>query len=189
MYATQRHITTTAERAGGALVFSLERAAMEWRQGVSVVRPSHPAARADAQEPATQITATEAAEYCASLGGRLPHFSELEQLRTREHIAINVWQGNFPVLNELSDGYLFASPVATFPANSLGIYDLLGNVWQWTASAAEPGQRRIFGGSFLCDERVCRGWQSRTQTARANEPAMHIGFRCVWDHVPRPQKS
>lgn len=48
------------------------------------------------------------------------------------HMA-NIWQGNFPFTNSLADGFEYTSPVGSFPANGYGLFDMAGNVWQWTA--------------------------------------------------------
>lgn len=45
----------------------------------------------------------------------------------------NYWQGDFPRQNDLTDGYLYTSPVKTFPANGFGLFDMIGNVWEWTS--------------------------------------------------------
>jgi|HubBroStandDraft_6_1064221.scaffolds.fasta_scaffold06919_5 sulfatase modifying factor 1 len=48
-----------------------------------------------------------------------------------KHMA-NTWQGNFPLDNELADGFARTSPVRAFPANGYGVHDMIGNVWEWT---------------------------------------------------------
>ncbi|MDO7835759.1 formylglycine-generating enzyme family protein [Sphingobium sp. HBC34] len=53
----------------------------------------------------------------------------------------NYWQGAFPYGNTLEDGYERTSPVRTYPANGYGLYDMIGNVWEWTADWY--GQPRI----------------------------------------------
>ena len=119
----------------------------------------------------------------------------------------NTWQGVFPVADRGDDGFKGgASPVGCFPANGFGLYDMAGNVWQWTrdvydpalsasAPAAEGGapplnragppgagrpRRVIKGGSYLCSDDFCYRYRPAARTdGPPDGGATHIGFRTV----------
>ncbi|WP_020534675.1 formylglycine-generating enzyme family protein [Lewinella cohaerens] len=128
--------------------------------------------------------------------------------------AINVanfWQGAFPYENTEADGFFSAAPVKSFPANGYGLYEMAGNVWEWTsdkyhyqayqigkakelkANPTGPDQsfdpqepnmpkRSMRGGSFLCNDSYCSGYRvARRMKSSEDSGFNHTGFRCVKD--------
>ncbi len=111
------------------------------RQSHPVVHVSHEDARAYARW-AGRTLPTEAQWEFAARGGRdgdpfvwgaAPDSDDAPQA--------NYWRGVFPVLNQGSKGYKGTSPVGCFPANRFGLYDMAGNVWQWTRDSWATGQQ------------------------------------------------
>jgi formylglycine-generating enzyme required for sulfatase activity len=157
--------------------------------------PRQPEWYANGTHPAVNVTWTEAGAYCEWAGGRLPTEAEWEHA-ARGGVAENI----FPWGNEFmgqangrhnlkTEQFNFTSPVATFPPNAFGLYDMAGNVWEWTASAftlthaSQPSTggydlRTIKGG----------GWDNLVSRLRVSERAalsstgrhnLYVGFRCV----------
>ena len=100
----------------------------------------------------------------------------------------NTFQGDFPYRQTAQDGFVRTSPVRSFPANGYGLYDMAGNVWQWTVDwyrattlAESPAPRRVIkGGSFLCHESYCESYRPSARRGMAPDTgASHVGFRLV----------
>lgn len=72
-------------------------------------------------------------EYAARGGLECAEFAWGDQLHPQGAMLANLWQGPFPWRNELRDGWERTSPVQAFPANGFGLFDMIGNVWEWTA--------------------------------------------------------
>jgi len=153
------------------------------------------------QYPVVQVSLNDARAYAKWAGRRLPSEAEWEYAAgagadTRyvwgderapggEEQA-NTWQGNFPLENKGADGHVGKAPVGCFPPNAFGLYDMIGNVWEWTDTEFQESNGEpihvIKGGSFLCAENYCRRYRSAArQPQEAGLPTNHVGFRTVWD--------
>lgn len=122
----------------------------------------------------------------------------------------NIWQGLWPYENTMEDGFAASAPVKSFPPNAFGLYDMAGNVWEIVADRYHPKAYSLRtdgainptgpdvdslnrlrqrlptyvtrGGSFLCSDGWCSGYQPGSRQALENDsPAHHTGFRCVKD--------
>jgi formylglycine-generating enzyme len=110
---------------------------------------------------------TEAEWELAARGGLDgAEFAWGDELNPGGRAMANTWQGEFPVQNLLADGYEGTSPVRTFPANGFGLYDMIGNVWEWTADWYE-NRHRVPGGG-CCSEMNPRGGERE----RSYDPAV-----------------
>jgi sulfatase modifying factor 1 len=214
---------TAAERQGSAPVFHIPQAVeLEARPyawwgevaGAGWRHPGGPASdlRGRANVPVVQVTYADAEAYARWLGRSLPSEAQWEFAaragRDDRHLQgaprdgrrrplANFWQGEFPLENSAEDGFVFAAPVGCYPPNALGLFDTIGNVWEWTsdlyrADRREPEgacqqhgggsgpDRVIKGGSYLCSPDFCARYRATARHPQAADlPAMHLGFRTV----------
>lgn len=204
-YVTSAEKTQLGFNAAGAAVFIPPDADHPswWRfvEGANWRHPEGPESSIDGRDndPVVQVSHVDATAYAAWAGRALPSEVQWEyaakagsdtryvwgETRTIDGVEqANTWQGAFPVQNSNEDGYLKRSPVGCYPPNSFGLYDMIGNVWEWTdtiyrQSAAEPVYV-IKGGSFLCAENYCRRDRpAARQPQEGGFPTNHIGFRTV----------
>jgi formylglycine-generating enzyme required for sulfatase activity len=199
---------TEAEIQGAGAVFvvpshldGLADAAQWWKltKGAFWRSPAGPgsgiAGRMD--DPVVQVTYADAQAYARWAGRDLPDEAQWERAARGAQAGTappsswaydgqgrpiaNTWQGAFPVADAGEDGYRGLAPVGCFKPNDFGLYDMIGNAWEWTSQAQAGGSSRIVkGGSFLCSFDYCAnfrpaGWQAQ----EADLPTSHIGFRTV----------
>jgi len=123
----------------------------EFRLGADWRRPLGPESSLDGLEdhPVVHVAWQDAAAYAAWAGKELPTEAEWEyaawggvsdcdyawgkDLAPGGQMLANYWQGPFPHANSLADGWERTSPVGSYPPNGFGLYDMIGNVWEWTA--------------------------------------------------------
>lgn len=77
-------------------------------------------------------------EYAAQGGDNTSEFGWGNELKPGGKYMANFFQGNFPYENTKSDGYEKLAPVKSFPPNQYGLYDVIGNVWEWTSDWYRP---------------------------------------------------
>lgn len=202
---------TEAERGGGSAQFvdtaTPDVAMSWWRLDATTTWRTPEGAGSDLRgrehHPVVHMTLEDARRYAEWAGGRLPHEVEWEYAATLglanpenpESGAFesdgapraNVWTGTFPSENNAADGYVGAAPVGSFPADEMGAYDLIGNVWEWTETpfVANPALQTIKGGSHLCTVDHCRRFRpSARQGLEPDFSTSHTGFRIIRDLAP-----
>jgi len=176
-----------------------------WRYvpGANWRHPEGPESNLKGKEknPVVHIAFQDASAYAKWAGKRLPTEAEFEfsarggldrkrfawgdEFKPGGKFQANSFQGHFPETNTGEDGFLGTAPAASFPANAFGLFDMAGNVWEWTADwyradyyktlaathqvtrnpqgpadSFDPSEPRVAkrvhkGGSFLCTDEYC----------------------------------
>lgn len=159
------------------------------------------------RDPVVQITYQDALAYALWAGKELPTEAQWEFAARAGGDALpepvdqqgkpqaNYYQGVFPVKDLASDGYVGRAPVGCFPPNAYGLYDMIGNVWEWTNSngsrpdAGEPVQI-IKGGSYLCAANYCARYRpAARQFQEQSLGTDHIGFRLIDNRKDAPESK
>ncbi|XP_014808603.1 PREDICTED: sulfatase-modifying factor 2 [Calidris pugnax] len=166
--------------------------------------------------PVLHVSWNDAQAFCAWKGKRLPTEEEWEfaargGLEQRVYPwgnkfqpnRTNLWQGKFPRVDTAEDGYHGVSPVAAFPPqNNYGLYDLLGNTWEWTGTeflppgrSARQGTQKmqvLRGASWIDTADGSANHKARVTTRMGNTPdsaSDNLSFRCAADIPPVTAKK
>lgn len=189
-----------------------------WWLGVRGADWRHPGGRHSSVEglgdhPVTHVSWNDAQAYCSWASRRMPTEAEWEYA-ARGGLAgkkypwgddevdvggwrANIWQGTFPAQNTVEDGYLATAPVRTYSPNGYGLWQPIGNVWEWCAdwfsptayhdarpenpTGPERGTARVMrGGSYLCHDSYCNRYRNSARSQNTpDSSSANVGFRTV----------
>ena len=200
----------------------------EWWQAVEGADWRHPEGPTSSivgkdDYPVVHVCYEDAVAWAEWAGKRLPTEAEWEraarggldrkryvwgdELRPDGKWMANTWQGKFPCQDTAEDGHAGLAPVASYPPNGYGLYDMAGNAWEWCSdwyqpffevvpgqeirnptgpgSSSDPSNRgermRVQrGGSYLCADEYCARYRvGGRQPGEVGSGQVHTGFRCV----------
>lgn len=194
---------TEAERYKDALVFEPGLEAFRWlTDSTAYWRYPNGLTRGGIEEkmnhPVTCISFNDALAFCQWAGVRLPTLEEWEiaagaGARSRyfgkankKNIGryANIWNGNNHLKPDKSDGFLYTAPVGSFKPNPLGLYDVLGNVFEFcTGSLPRDKGRKVAharGGSWWCSANACSFFNTKDiGSVNPHASFSNLGFRVV----------
>ncbi|NBD25810.1 formylglycine-generating enzyme family protein [Paenibacillus glycinis] len=184
--------------------------------GADWQRPEGPGSHVEDRldHPVVHVSWHDAAAFADWAGKRLPTEAEWEYaarggliqkrypwgdlLKPDGEHRCNIWQGKFPDKNNASDGYAGTAPAQSFAPNGYGLYNMVGNVWEWCGDlftdrparngASNPrgpakGTSRVMrGGSYLCHKSYCNRYRVAARSANTPDSSTgNMGFRCAAD--------
>lgn len=102
---------------------------------------------------------------------------------------MNIWQGDFPDTNSADDGSISTCPIDKYRQNDYDIYNIVGNVWEWTSDLWNPSEsnkenpdRVKKGGSYLCHISYCYRYRCAARSQNSQDSSSgNLGFRCAKD--------
>ncbi|MCK0146599.1 formylglycine-generating enzyme family protein [Arenibacter sp. F26102] len=190
-----------------------------WTIGANWKQPNGPGSsiKGKDNDPVVQVAYEDALAYCQWAGRRLPTEAEWERAaRGNKPESIyfwgdddavlsqmaNTWEGEFPVNNSKADGFEQRARVKSYPPNDFGLYDMAGNVWEWTSDwyntnyynevsamngavvnpqgATNPynpnmpyaREKVMRGGSFLCNASYCASYRLSSRMASSLDSSL-----------------
>jgi len=212
-FVFHRHVGEEAKK----LVKGISSEARWWLavEGACWSRPegtgSNVAERMD--HPVTHVSWNDAKAYCRWSGTQLPTEAEWERaargglegktypwgnelLPDAQH-RCNIWQGTFPTEDLATDGFAGTAPVSAYEPNGYGLYNVVGNIWEWCEDWFSPnyhrvtrsenpryviptGRRSMRGGSFLCHHSYCNRYRVAARSSNTpDSTTSNCGFRVV----------